>query len=67
MKVRKITLQWDDGSITEHSSPHGFGVDDLTMGLSVDSLTSAKPDTPQAVIFGIIQTVLGVLTKRFGL
>jgi hypothetical protein len=73
MKIKKITITWDDGSITEHSAMTGLDLSSITSILSGagSDISTAAPDS----LLGLFKTTaqnfvtggVGILTKIFGI
>jgi len=69
VKIVKITVNFDDGSSAEYANGKGVALSDIPgmLGMTPGDMVSAEPGTPQAIILGLIQGVLGIAMKRFGL
>jgi len=63
MKITKVTLQWDDGSTTEHASPKGLDLGDV-LGMAAGDV---KSDSLGGLLQGLISGGIGLLIKKFGL
>lgn len=69
MKLTEITIKFDNKDSFEYRSAEGFDLSSILdpLGLSVDGLVNAEPDTLKGLLNIAIQALIGFGMKRFGL
>ena len=69
MKLTEVIIKFDNDDSFEYRSKEGFDLGSILdpLGLSIDSLTSADPDTLKGLLNTAIQALIGFGMKRFGL
>ena len=69
MKLTEITINFDNKDSFEYRSAEGFDLSSILdpLGLSVEGLTNAEPDTLKGLLNIAIQALIGFGMKRFGI